>query len=284
MTSSNPLITDVIYDPWGEYGPNGTQLGPMYGSPTKECGDNCASLEGAEGCKIVEDRCESWTGCGEPEIPTIPKFPAIPSALPRALPVALGAPGGPGALGGLGGEPGGELADNTPTIAIPLTLADTLGGEAARVREGIGQLSMVEVDLLREAPTRSSGQQRSAYDTRRNVPQFPWGQTRSYANVEGPDDTGINGNRWMNKELGYLDFLGASPGVNDPSRIVRRGLANESLWFELEPMSGEYAPLTAFRGQLFHDTDTFTFSDELGRQWVYFDNSVSHPVERCQRQ
>jgi len=113
---------------------------------------------------------------------------------------------------------------------------------------------------------------------RRSYDQFPWGQTRSYANIEGPDEGGINGNRWLVKELGYLDFQGASPGPGDPQYVVRRGLANESLWFELG-MGSLYQPMNTFYGQLHHDNETFVFTDDNGRQWIYYDNSTSHPAE-----
>lgn len=165
-----------------------------------------------------------------------------------------------------------KTKDTTPRVPAKVAKQDTFGGESAWVREGNGQLFMVEVDLKREVgrdDTDVPGRTRQ---------QFPWGQTRSFANIDGPSEGGVNGNRWLNKEYGYLDFLGAAPGVNDPDRIVRRGLANESLWFEKDAVTGDYAPLTTFYGQLVHGTDTFTFTEETGRQWIYFDNSASHPA------
>jgi len=174
------------------------------------------------------------------------------------------------------------IPDGTPTRPAQVSNANTLGGEAARVREGIGQLYMVEVDLEAIYPNLRSeaasiwvpyGADNYIYESR-----TPWGQTRSYANIEGPDEGGINGNRWLNKELGYLDFAGACPGNSAPARVIRRGLANESLWFGKNPLTGQYDPLTSFHGELVHQGGFFILTDAISHQTVYYDNSLSHPA------
>lgn len=108
-----------------------------------------------------------------------------------------------------------------------------------------------------------------------------WGQSRSYANIEGEDAGGANGNRWVDDQLWSLDFEGAAAGNNAPPRIkVRRGSVG-SLWFQTTGTTGVYAPLTTFYGDLRRDATAkiFIYTDGNGNSREFFDNSTSHSVD-----
>jgi len=294
-SSSLPQNSEQPYDPFGPVATNGKWVGPKYGSAAESCdlceestppafcedrgnGEHCGA-DYAQGACYEGDELEN--GGNESDVGGDPASGG-------------GGSGGSGPTNSSGGalmfpissqEVGnyfGNLVDTTPNKPAQVTTPNTLGGEAAWVRPGIGQVYMVEIDLARDDAEFGSSEWGMAHTPGgREYSMFPWGQTRSYANIEGPDDGGINGNRWLNKELGYLDFLGAPAGTNDPDRIVRRGLTNQSLWFEKNSSTGKYAPLTAFYGSLSHNAsgETFAFTDDDGQQWEYYDNSLSHTAE-----
>lgn len=286
MPSSAPS-SESPYNPWGNADTNGGRVGPRYGSPTDTCdtcdmtdpsifcqdGDPCDPEGAGGGNWCVFDPCDYTdpdSSCAQISSPPASSGPPEEEN-PAAQNNATGVPWTPG-----GTQPFGDLRDQAPNRPAQVTNMNSIGGETALVRDGIGQIYMIERDLTRNSSVSSPAGDSAGYDPGQ---LFPWGQTRSYANIEGSDTGQINGNRWLNKELGYLDFQGAAAGVNDPDRIIRRGLANQSWFFEKNQSTGDYAPLTAFYGQLEHVSDTFVITLESGEQWIYYDNSVSHPAD-----
>ena len=158
----------------------------------------------------------------------------------------------------------GETCPEDTTIPDDKPEYRSNGNKAVEVRPGVGQLELLEEDLI-DPTYGGSG--------------MAWGISRSYGNITGPltGPANLLANRWYVQELATLDFVGASPGNSQPDRIVLRTTANGSLWFEKNSGTGNYEPLTTFHGSFQYDATAheFHYMDESGIEWVFFDNDLS---------
>lgn len=100
-----------------------------------------------------------------------------------------------------------------------------------------------------------------------------WGHTRSYGNRVTDPASGRNGNSWFVKEWPYLVAQGGEiPSPEPPPTIALTWLITETLWFDLDPATGEYVARFFVRPKLIYDSasDTYTLVEANGRRTKFF--------------
>ncbi len=129
----------------------------------------------------------------------------------------------------------------------------TLSNTGSPVRYGDGQILMSETDLSWSGFGMS------------------WGHTRHYVNQLSENDSGVNGNSWLVRQLEYLTMVGA-----DRICVVRS--ASASLWFSRVGTSDDWVADFGVHATLEHGGGEYTlFIEDTGRIFKFWDENSTNP-------
>ena len=102
-----------------------------------------------------------------------------------------------------------------------------------------------------------------------------WGHTRTYSNrlSSNPSNEGVNGAGWFIKECPRLANLNPAFGNPNQATIIVLGDVGQAVWFDYS--SGSYQGRFFLTDTLVHSGDEFIYVDSHGRQFKFYDFTVT---------